>query len=61
MSKKSRKEDEWFSKHFPTPNARDAADHAIDKLDSKLPMTDFLDAWIAAYIAAGGRTNLKLV
>ena len=61
MSKKSRKDDEWFDKHFPTPNARNAADHAIDKLDPKLPMTDFLDAWIAAYIAAGGRTSLKLV
>ena len=48
----------WFAKHFPTARARDAADKAIDALDPKEPMTTFLDVWIAAYIAAGGKPKL---
>jgi hypothetical protein len=48
----------WFGKHFPNAAARKKADEAVDKLDSKLSMTEFLDAWIAAYVAAGGRTSL---
>jgi len=43
---------------FPTAHARAAADKAIDDIDPALPMTAFLDAWIAAYLAAGGKTAL---
>jgi len=49
----------WFHKHFPTSSAREAADEAVDALDPREPMTTFLDAWISAYISAGGRTKLK--
>jgi hypothetical protein len=48
-----------MAKNFWSPNARDKADQAVDKLDPQLPMTVFLDTWIAAYIAAGGQTRLK--
>lgn len=60
--KKSKKDVEaaWWVKNFPTVSARDAADKAIDALDPKEPMTTFLDAWIAAYIKAGGKTDLKI-
>lgn len=53
----SKKDDAWFTKHFPTAHARDAADREIDRLDVKEPMTKYLDTWIAAYIAAGGRRS----
>lgn len=43
--------------NFPTSHARESADRAIDRLDPSLPMTAFLDAWVAAYIRAGGRTT----
>jgi LPS sulfotransferase NodH len=56
----SKKDDEWFAKNFPTPHAREAADRAIDKLDPSLPMTAFIDAWIAAYLAAGGCADLNV-
>jgi hypothetical protein len=56
----SKKDDEWFAKNFPSAHARSDADKVIDKLDPNLPMTAFIDAWIAAYIAAGGRTTLKI-
>ena len=58
----SKKQDDaaWFAKHFPTAHARDAADKAIDPLDTKEPMSKFLDVWIAAYLAAGGKTPYKL-
>ena len=49
----------WYREHFPTQAARDAADSAVDKLDVTLPMTEFLDTWLAAYVAAGGKTKLK--
>lgn len=44
-------------KRFPTVAARKAADAAIDKLDVKAPMTEYIDTWYAAYVAAGGRVN----
>jgi hypothetical protein len=44
----------WWDRHFPNARARTAADEAIDALDPALPMTAFIDAWIAAYRAAGG-------
>ena len=56
----SKKDDAWMSQNFPSPHAREAADKAIDKLDPSLPMTAFIDAWIAAYSAARGRTSLKV-
>jgi hypothetical protein len=55
----SKKDDAWFAKHFPSAHARDVADKAVDALDPSLPMTAFLDAWLAAYLAAGGKTRLK--
>ena len=45
----------WWAKNFPTAHARTAADRAIDSLDPTLPMTTFLDEWVKAYAAAGGR------
>jgi hypothetical protein len=53
----SKRDDEWFHKHFPTARARDAADKAIDKMDVAEPMHAFLDAWVAAYRVAGGLTS----
>ena len=50
----------WVAKNFPTARARDVADKAIDGLDPSEPMTKHLDVWIAAYIASGGKTKLKL-
>jgi hypothetical protein len=47
-------EAQWWTQHFPDAQARTAADQAIDALDTKLPMSAFIDAWIAAYVAAGG-------
>lgn len=40
---------------FPSAHARAAADLAIDALPVSAPMTTYLDTWIAAYKAAGGR------
>lgn len=57
----SEKQDKiWMQSHFPTTHAREAADRAVDRLDPSLPMTAFLDAWVAAYIRAGGRTPYPL-
>ena len=56
----SRKQDErWFARHFPTSHAREAADLAVDALPATASMQEYLDAWFAAYIAAGGRTDFK--
>jgi hypothetical protein len=48
----------WWRDHFPSPDARDAADAAIDALPIDRPMSEFIDTWIRAYLAAGGRTPL---
>ena len=56
----SKKDDAWFAKNFPTAHARDAADKAIDKLDVHEDMRAYIDAWIAAYIKAGGKCNIKI-
>jgi hypothetical protein len=56
----SRKSDErWMDRHFPTSHAREVADAAMDAIPETEPMTTFLDRWIAAYLKAGGRTDLK--
>ena len=49
-----------MARNFPSQHARVLADRAIDQLDVTLPMTTYLDVWIAAYIAAGGKTPLKI-
>lgn len=56
----SKSDDAWFAKHFPSPGARDKADRATDALSPTQPMTDYIDTWIAAYRAAGGKVNLKV-
>jgi hypothetical protein len=45
--------------HFPTVQAREKADEAIDKLSENEPMSVYIDTWLAAYVAAGGRTEIK--
>jgi hypothetical protein len=44
---------------YPNAKARRKADEAIDKLDAKLPMTVFLDAWDQAYVDAGGQSPFR--
>jgi hypothetical protein len=58
---KKDKEAIWWAENFPTASARAAADKTVDALDSKLPMTAFLDAWLAAYLAAGGKRGRRRV
>jgi hypothetical protein len=48
-----------LEKRFPNSPARFAADKAIDGLDAKLPMTEYIDTWYAAYVAAGGSVKVK--
>lgn len=43
-----------LEKRFPTARARKAADEAIDPIPETEPMHVFVDAWLAAYRAAGG-------
>jgi hypothetical protein len=43
---------------FPDERARAAADAAIDELDVFESMATFLDAWVRAYVGAGGKTLL---
>lgn len=43
---------------FPSARARDAADDAVDTLDAHAPMSAYVDTWIAAYRAAGGREKV---
>lgn len=52
-------DEERFRRIFPTPRARDVADQAIDDVGVTEPMTTFLDAWVRAYVAAGGKTTFK--
>jgi len=44
---------------FPNAAARKAADDAIDRLDPKLPMTAFLDAWEAAYFGIAKKSPFR--
>lgn len=53
-------DDRWFAKWFPTAGARAEADKAIDALPVSEPMSAFLDAWIAAYRKAGGKTKMVM-
>lgn len=56
MSASKHKSDpaKWWRDNFPNVNARDAADKVVDEMDTRLPMEAFIDAWLAAYKAAGG-------
>jgi hypothetical protein len=45
---------DWFAVRFPTAQARKAADKAIESLGDE-KMSKYIDTWIAAYRAAGGR------
>ncbi len=51
--------EEKLKRMFPSPNARAVADSAMDAIDASEPMSRFIDRWIEAYIAAGGKTNVK--
>lgn len=51
-------DDEKFRKLFPTAHAVKAADAASDKVSPMAPLTAHTDAWIAAYLAAGGITEV---
>lgn len=53
-SKNKFNEAKWWRDNFPSGHARDAADKVVDAMDTRLPMEAFLDAWLAAYKAAGG-------
>jgi len=48
-----------MDRHFPNARAREVADAAMDAIHATAPMQVFLDRWIEAYLAAGGRTDLK--
>lgn len=48
-------DEQRFAKLFPTRAARDAADEAVDTLSPREPMTAHVDAWVKAYVKAGGR------
>ena len=56
MSKKPETASQWMGRMFPDSKARDAADRSVDELQTSEPMSLYLDTWIAAYIAAGGKT-----
>ncbi len=58
MSKKKRKE-RTVEEVFPNAAARRAADDAIDKLDPKLPMTAYLDAWESAYFEIAKKSPFR--
>jgi hypothetical protein len=49
----------WMARNFPNADARRKADEAIDALDPHAPMSAYLDAWLAAYVSAGGQTRLS--
>lgn len=56
--RKKRKE-QTVEEKFPNARARAFADEAIDKLDPKLPMTVFLDAWEAAYFKIAKKSPFR--
>lgn len=56
----SRRNDDAFARLFPSPNARKAADDAIDRLTPQDPMHVYTDTWVAAYLAAGGKATMRL-
>lgn len=56
--KKRPSDEEQFLKLFPSRFAWKAADEAVDKLSIHDPMALYVDEWIRAYKAAGGRTNV---
>lgn len=49
---------QWMRRVFPDERARAATDAAIDELDVSESMATFLDAWVMAYVGAGGKTLL---
>lgn len=52
----SKRNDHSFERLFPSPAARKVADDAIDAMGLDEPMRAYLDAWVAAYKVAGGKT-----
>lgn len=44
-----------LDKRFPSQDARKKADEVVDALSVHEPMHVFIDAWVAAYRAAGGK------
>ncbi len=44
---------------YPDQKARRKADLVIERMDNEVLMSQYLRAWEAAYIAAGGRVVLK--
>lgn len=59
MAKKPETASQWMNRMFPDARARDVADKTIDALPVEAPMSLYLDTWIAAYIATGGKTPWK--
>lgn len=59
MPKQSGKTEKSVEQRFPDPKARRAADAAINMIDTHETMKVYIDVWIAAYIAAGGKTSFK--
>lgn len=53
-SQAAKQEERWWRQNFPTVTARAVADEVVDGLDVNLPMSAFVDAWIEAYLLAGG-------
>lgn len=49
------KDRDRLRRRFPSAHARWAADKVVDKLPADAPMTTYLDCWLAAYKAAGGK------
>ena len=55
MASQEEKDREALRKRFPTAQARQMADKAIDHLTADAPMSTYVDLWIASYRAAGGK------
>lgn len=58
MKKRRRTDDDAFARLFPTRRAWPAGDEAVSTLDPHDPFYKYIDAWIAAYKAAGGKTEV---
>ena len=57
--KKKRSKEPTVEERFPNARARAVADAVVDKLDPKLPMTSFLDAWEAAYYGIAKKSPFR--
>lgn len=56
---KKKKSERGVEQIFPNAKGRAAADASTDKLDPKLPMTSFLDAWEDAYFKVVGSSPFR--